>query len=634
MRINILEKSLPLSSKIIYFCLVLILIFVKSANAVEQPPQSPAAKGELKGVVGDYIQVPAATDLRTTFSDGTYSVEELVKNAKSKGIEILIINDHDRYSLEYGFWPLERILKKKVEESSLLKNGARAYLDEVESVSKKYPDMVIIPGVESAPFYYWTGSIFSNNLTANKWENHIGIIGLERPEDIEGLPTLNSNYSIRHIKKYIYNSAFFALSFLLGILLLRWNGIYKYSGIIISLFSFLFIINFHPLKSSLFDQYHGDRGVLPWQETIDYVNKRGGMTFWHHLESASGIGKKGPININTPPHPEDLIKTYGYTGFQAIYEDTIHITDAGREWDMVLSQYCAGNRDMPVWGIGGLDYHAEGESGIKLQDVKTIFLLKEKSKIAVYDALVNGRVYSVRQGEDYRLALDEFSISDESGKPAPESLNQGKAISGEEMEVKGNPRLNIKVSATPPLPPFDKGGIKGESVEVQLIRNGEMIKRYEGETPLEINYIDEHLLESEEGKFKLGDKIYYRLNIYGKRPNYIISNPIFARLLPAEVKEPQLQEAAEQPVAVKEPEIEKKPEYIIVEKYSAIRNGPGVEYVKIGRVDKGERLELLHIEEKLFRDKQWYKVRYKNQEGFIWGGLAKIVVSEQWTVKK
>src|SRR3989338_4988718 len=201
---NTVKISSAISSKFIFFCLLSILIFISvyfnSAQAEE------------------YIQVPAAADLRTEFSDGVYSVEELVKLAKSKGIEILIINDHDRYSLEYGFWPLERILKKKVEESSLLKNGAKNYLDEIERVGKKYPDMLIIPGIESAPFYYWTGSVFSNNLTAHKWENHIGIVGLESPKDIEGLPTLNSNLSLRYYKNYIYNTAFFTLSLIFSIL--------------------------------------------------------------------------------------------------------------------------------------------------------------------------------------------------------------------------------------------------------------------------------------------------------------------------------------------------------------------------------------------------------------------------------
>ncbi|MBI4378846.1 MAG: SH3 domain-containing protein [Nitrospinae bacterium] len=348
-------------------------------------------------------------------------------------------------------------------------------------------------------------------------------------------------------------------------------------------------------------------GVLPWQETIDYVNLKGGMTFWHHLESLSGIGKKGPVFINTPSHSEDLVRTYGYTGFQAVYEDTIHITDPGKEWDTVLNQYCDGIRDGPVWGIGGLDYHGEGESGIKLKDVKTIFLLKEKNKNAALKALRDGKVYSVRQGDDYRLILDEFLISDPSGK---------KALSGDEIDVQGSPHIYMRVSATDG---------KRDIVEVQLIRKGEIIKKYSSETPFEMHFDDEHLLDSEQGKFKSGDKIYYRLNIYGKRPNYIISNPIFVKLFPEMVKEPpaQLDEAKTTSLQRGVTGNEKKVEFIIIEKVSAMRSGPGSEHEKIGRVDKGERFEIISIERPLFRGRPWYKVKYKDKGGFIWGGLAR-----------
>jgi len=82
--ILIISSAFPFPS-VFFYLLLFISLFFKPAYAE------------------DYIQVPAATDLRTEFSDGVYSVEELAKLAISRGIEILVINDHDRYSLEYGF---------------------------------------------------------------------------------------------------------------------------------------------------------------------------------------------------------------------------------------------------------------------------------------------------------------------------------------------------------------------------------------------------------------------------------------------------------------------------------------------------------------------------------------------------
>ena len=266
---------------------------------------------------------------------------------------------------------------------------------------------------------------------------------------------------------------------------------------------------------------------------------------------------------------------------------------------------------------------------------KTIFLLKksptgqgvEKTRGAIYEAIINGKFYPVRQGQtdDYRLVLDEFSILDSSGN---------KAVSGDVIEVQGNPQISVKVSATPPRPPSNKGGVRGELVEVQLIRKGEVIQKFSGETPLEINFNDDlkppSPLFDKGGKegVKEGEMIYYRLSISGKRPNYIMSNPIFVKLLPG--LPPQKEESPSIPSPLGgegqgegEKSETKASHYIIIEKVSAVRTGPGVEYEKIGRVDKGERLEIISVEEKLFKGEPWYKVKYMDKECFVWGGLAR-----------
>ena len=58
------------------------------------------------------------------------------------------------------------------------------------------------------------------------------------------------------------------------------------------------LIEFHPFKSSLFDQYSGDQGYLPYQELVDYVGDKGGMIFWTHPEATAGMNvRKGPITV-------------------------------------------------------------------------------------------------------------------------------------------------------------------------------------------------------------------------------------------------------------------------------------------------------------------------------------------------
>ena len=84
----------------------------------------------------EYQQISGLIDLRSTYSDGAYDIESLVSMAKNRGFEVLIINDHDRMVMEYGLSPFRNLIKRKVELSSINKNGAKAYLDSIKKVQK------------------------------------------------------------------------------------------------------------------------------------------------------------------------------------------------------------------------------------------------------------------------------------------------------------------------------------------------------------------------------------------------------------------------------------------------------------------------------------------------------------------
>jgi len=46
---------------------------------------------------GSYLAVPGLMDLRSTFSDGSHTIEELVTLARSRGFKVLFINDVSIY---------------------------------------------------------------------------------------------------------------------------------------------------------------------------------------------------------------------------------------------------------------------------------------------------------------------------------------------------------------------------------------------------------------------------------------------------------------------------------------------------------------------------------------------------------
>ena len=448
----------------------------------------------------EYIQVAGLIDLRTTYSDGELDPESLVKLARKRGFDLLFINDHDRLAMEYGLFPFRNILRKKVERNSINKGGAEEYLESIREVAERNPDMIIIPGSETAPFYYWTGSFLKKNLTAHNHERRILIIGFETPEDYENLPILHNGFSTDYIGTSLPMVLFFLVSLIIGLVLLRKSGSLRISGIFISVCSALFMVNSGLFRSSPYDQYHGDQGIAPYQLVVDYVNSKGGLTFWNYPETRSGVRKLGPIFVDTPPYPEALEQTQRYTGFAALYGDTIKVTGPGNGWDRTLISYCNGERERPVWGIATADFHKDGGAGEILGNFPTVFLVLKKTKEGILSAMREGRMYACRGKYPQRIIMNEFYVCS--------AESETKAISGQEIDIKGNPRIRISLSLK--MPSEDR-------VQIRLIRSGELIETFSGPLPMEIDYDDKH--------FKPGQKIYYRIDVKGC--GLLVSNPVF-----------------------------------------------------------------------------------------------------------
>ena len=119
--------------------------------------------------------------------------------------------------------------------------GAAKYLRAIRKARQKYPEMIIIPGSEANPFYYWTGSYFKKTLTAHDYERRILTIGMEEPKDYENLPVLHNGNSLRHIKRHIPGLLPIFGSLLIGLILMVWRGFSRFFGIVIVGFSLVFL---------------------------------------------------------------------------------------------------------------------------------------------------------------------------------------------------------------------------------------------------------------------------------------------------------------------------------------------------------------------------------------------------------
>ena len=329
------------------------------------------------------------------------------------------------------------------------------------------------------------------------------VVGLPTAQEYEQLPLQNSNLSSKYTDPLLKQFAILVFLFMVSV-----GPVYKgYARILtvpLMVLLLLLTINNHPFRSSPFDAYHGDQGMQPYQNMIDYANSNGAMVFWNHMEPISSIRKHGTTSLATVPYPDDLLKTKNYTGFQVVGDHPIQQAEAGQQWDQVLMEYLQGQREQPVWGYGGNNYLCEEQNGDRLGSVRTIVLVREKNRDTLLDAIRKGRMYSVRQVDDNRLSLDEFLVEDQK--------TGQQATLGQELTSTDFPAVKIKLRSI-------KGGNK--TARIQVIRNGVLVKQENVSLPYELTWRD--VGNDQEGR------AYYRIKASVNSMDHLVSNPIFVK---------------------------------------------------------------------------------------------------------
>ena len=285
-----------------------------------------------------FERIAGSIHIHTTFSGGNLSPEEVVASARGKGIKVLDYSDRK--------WEYHRIC---INRASVLKFGVRKYLDELKSVAGKNPDVIIICGLETSPFYYWEGNFLKP--VCRDYNKHIIVLGLTEPDDFENMPLLAR-------------------------------------------------------KNSGYDQYSGSHGIDPYQKLIDYANLRGGLTFWAHPEMEDDFHFLNARSY-TPAYAEDLKRSLNYTGF-SVFPRGEKLAEPGGCWDEILCDYCRGRRGKPVWVIAETDYRKQSDD---ICNPVTVFVSAVRDEEDVYNALSNGKVY-VLESSSRSLYLDSFTIVD------------------------------------------------------------------------------------------------------------------------------------------------------------------------------------------------------------------------------
>ena len=434
---------------------------------------SPAHGAEL-------VPLPAVVHLHSDISTGEYTLEELAEMAERQGIGALLLSENYLNRVDYGVPPF-RALTRVSQGSPSVHDRLGDYFDRVSRARAARPGVLLVPGVEVMPHYRWSGSPLTLELLVTDTQKNILVWGLTDPATLAAIPVIGNGAG----GEYSLQSLLDALPVLLlvpGVALLlmkrrrrqrigaavmivpqrQWK-----TGLVLCAIAVVTVVRGWPFTNGTYSAYE-DHGVAPHQAVIDFVERHGGVAVWSFPEARDlGAQNFGPVRVtwSTDPYPDDLLRTFRYTAFGAVYEETTRVERPGGAWDRILGQYAAGERSRPTWGLGESGFH-DSNAGKRLARVQTVFLVRERSEAGVLEALRHGRLYARHRSPQTALALTEFAARSD----------QSKAVSGETLRPAVGAVLDLAIGV-------EAVGAAAADLKVVLIKNGEIANAWTRGTP-------------------------------------------------------------------------------------------------------------------------------------------------------
>ncbi|MGH7354922.1 MAG: hypothetical protein ACRELS_10155 [Candidatus Rokuibacteriota bacterium] len=452
--------------------------------------------------------------VHSDLSTGTLSIGDLAVLADRQGIGALLLTENYLLRVEYGLWPFRALTRVSREEPSVL-GDLEGYLDRVARARGAAPRVVLVPGVEVAPHYHWTGSPWALEMALHDTQKNLLVFGVDDPAALRGLPVIGNP----HARVFAAPSLVDALPVLLivpGAVLLIWRRPRRQRlgravivvrrrvwlpGLVLVAVGGVALARGWPFTVDLHPAWEA-RGLAPHQTLIDHVERLGGVSVWSLPEARdSGDDRVGPVRVTweTPPYSDDLLRTFRYTAFGAVYEDTTRFERPGGGWDRLLTQYAAGERSRPAWALGESGFHDLG-GGKAIGPVQTVFLVRERSPRAVLDALRAGRMYALQRTRELSLELTDFSVT----------VGGAVAVSGETARAAPGTPLEVAIAVDSPG--------RRQDLRVTLVRNGAVLGGWLGDTPYRV--VHREVFD--------GAPLVFRLEARGQGPR-LVSNPIFVK---------------------------------------------------------------------------------------------------------
>jgi hypothetical protein len=446
-----------------------------------------------------YRPLTAALHVHSRFSNGNHEIFELASYAHQRKLDVLGLTDSFLTRARYGVGPLKKLFSRSVSRQSVSDRGVADYLDSVGRAQQQFDDVVILPGLEVTPHYYWQGT-FPRDLRLYDFDRHLLVFGLVDGPTIANLPVIE-NATWSNVERDWMKAAgpLLLLAFgILGAAALRRSRGGLCAGSVVVMAGIAWLYDAYPF-GRLPDAYSGKQDNSAFQRLIDYVNANGGLTFWSYPEARYPDVQMAGARMISRGTPEVLGLTEGYAGFEGLYGDRITITEPGNLWDQILMDYLAGGRKTWPSATAGIDFHdfKKDKGWYELNQGLSILWAKEKNRDAILDALRLGRGYATfQESADRNLRMVNFGLS----------AGGHVAIAGETLKTASPITVTVTIDADGGPP----------SARIEVVRNGDLLERADASLPWTLNRTD---------SLPAG-RHYYRVRVKHGRSE-LLSNPIF-----------------------------------------------------------------------------------------------------------
>ena len=191
-----------------YLCILLPLIFCSLCSAAEKKPYR------------------AVFHIHTAFSQkGSHALSEISSKLIKNNIDAAFLADDALKKVEWGAPPWRNIIKKRVSFASVFDIGVEAYLRAVELENLKHENVLIIPGLQVNPHYYWRGSPFQKEWELYNANKDMILLGFKDISDWAEIPVIHNQDAY----EYSFMSLLYLWPFIVIIISLRYIFSYNKS---------------------------------------------------------------------------------------------------------------------------------------------------------------------------------------------------------------------------------------------------------------------------------------------------------------------------------------------------------------------------------------------------------------------